>query len=200
MAGWVFVAAGGATNWQSQKQKCIAQSTVEAEYMAACAACKEAVWQTAVWGQAGLSSDDPMVILCDNQGAMALAKNPEHHARSKHIDVRYHYVRQVVADGVVRLEYVASANQAADQLTKPLSKPQHEPLLGRHGHSLSTRICRLTFAPPHPAVVGGVLEGRCSDRVCAFVLCVQSTPFCTADSTQILSGELGRGTSMVVSC
>ena len=133
VAGWVFIAAGGATNWQSQKQKSIALSTVEAEYMAACAACKEAVWQTAVWGQAGLSSDDPMVILCDSQGANALAKNPEHHSRSKHIDVRYHYVRRVVADGVVLLEHVASANQAADQLTKPLSKPQHDRCLGAMG-------------------------------------------------------------------
>ena len=133
VAGWVFLAAGGATSWQSQKQKSIALSTVEAEYMAACAACKEAVWQTAVWGQAGLSSDDPMVILSDSQGAMALAKNPEHHARSKHIDVRYHYVRRVVADGAVRLEYVASADQAADQLTKPLSKPQHDRCLAAMG-------------------------------------------------------------------
>ena len=93
VAGWVFMAAGGATSWQSQKQK---------------------------------SHRTRLLILTDNQGAMALAKNPNHHQRSKHIDVRYHYVRQQVAKRTIRLDYVATADQAADQLTKPLSKVQHD--------------------------------------------------------------------------
>jgi transposase InsO family protein len=126
VAGWVFMAAGGATSWQSQKQKSVALSTVEAEYMAACAACKEAVWQRAILAQAGVSTDQPMLILTDNQGAMALAKNPNHHQRSKHIDIRYHYVRQQVSKRTVQLDYIATADQAADQLTKPLSKVQHD--------------------------------------------------------------------------
>ena len=121
VAGWVFMAAGGATSWQSQKQKAVALSTVEAEYMAACAASKEGVWQRAILAQAGVSTGHAMLILTDNQGAMALAKNPNHHQRSKHIDVRYHYVRRQVAKRVIQLEYIATAEQAADQLTKPLS-------------------------------------------------------------------------------
>ena len=133
VAGWVFMAAGGATSWQSQKQKAVALSTVEAEYMAACAASKEGVWQRAVLAQVGVSTDSPMLILTDNQGAMALAKNPNHHQRSKHIDVRYHYVRRQVAKCVIRLDYVATADQAADQLTKPLSKVQHDRCLAAMG-------------------------------------------------------------------
>jgi hypothetical protein len=133
VAGWVFMAAGGATSWQSQKQKSVALSTVEAEYMAACAASKEGVWQRAILAQVGVSTGHPMLILTDNQGAMALAKNPSHHQRSKHIDVRYHYVRQQVTKCTIRLEYVATADQAADQLTKPLSKVQHDRCLAAMG-------------------------------------------------------------------
>ena len=133
VTGWVFMAAGGATSWQSQKQKAVALSTVEAEYMAACAASKEGVWQRAVLTQAGVSTDSSMLILTDNQGAMALAKNPNHHQRSKHIDVRYHYVRRQVAKRVIRLDYVATTDQAADQLTKPLSKVQHDRCLAAMG-------------------------------------------------------------------
>jgi len=133
VAGWVFMAAGGATSWQSQKQKSVALSTVEAEYMAACAASKEAVWQRAILAQAGVSTGHAMLILTDNQGAMALAKNPDHHQRSKHIDVRYHYVRQQVAKRTIRLDYIATADQAADQLTKPLSKVQHDRCLAAMG-------------------------------------------------------------------
>jgi hypothetical protein len=83
--------------------------------MAACAASKEGVWQRAILAQVGVSTDSPMLILTDNQGAIALAKNPNHHQRSKHIDVRYHYVRRQVAKRVIRLDYIATANQAADQ-------------------------------------------------------------------------------------
>ena len=74
-----------------------------------------------------------MLILTDNQGAMALAKNPNHHQRSKHIDVRYHYVRQQVAERIIQLDYVATTHQAADQLTKPLSKVQHDRCLAAMG-------------------------------------------------------------------
>ena len=133
VAGWVFMAAGGATSWQSQKQKAVALSTVEAEYMAACAASKEAVWQRAILAQAGVTTGQPMLILTDNQGAMALAKNPNHHQRSKHIDVRYHYVRRQVAEHIIRLDYIATADQAADQLTKPLTKLQHDRCLAAMG-------------------------------------------------------------------
>ena len=83
--------------------------------------------------QAGVSTSHAMLILTDNQGVMALAKNPNHHQRSKHIDVRYHYVRQQVAKHTIRLDYTATADQAADQLTKPLSKVQHDRCLAGMG-------------------------------------------------------------------
>jgi hypothetical protein len=125
--GWVFMAAGGAISWQSQRQKSVALSTVEAEYMAECQAAKEAVWLRALLNELGLESEaeGPTTILTDSQGAMALAKNPEHHQRSKHIDIRYHFVREQVAQGSIELVYIHTSDMAADQLTKPLSRDQH---------------------------------------------------------------------------
>ena len=125
VSGTVFTIAGGAVTWQAQKQKSVALSTVEAEYMAACQAAKDAVWLRAFLMELGLNATAPTTILCDSQGAMALAKNPEHHQRSKHIDLRYHFVREQVAGGTINLVYTSTSDMAADQLTKPLSREMH---------------------------------------------------------------------------
>ena len=126
ITGWVYLAAGGAISWQSQKQRSVALSTVEAEYMAQCQAAKEAIWLSALTRELGVGTQAPMTILTDSQGAMALAKNPEHHQRSKHIDIRYHFLRDQVTQGTIELLYVPTRDMAADQLTKPLSRDQHE--------------------------------------------------------------------------
>jgi transposase InsO family protein len=125
VSGTVFTIAGGAVTWQAQRQKSVALSTVEAEYMAACQAAKDAVWLRAFLTGLGLSASAPTNILCDSQGAIALAKNPEHHQRSKHIDLRYHFVREQVTGGAITLVYVPTKDMVADQLTKPLSKDTH---------------------------------------------------------------------------
>jgi len=116
-----------------QRRRCLAQtqksgalSTVEAErIMAACQVAKDAVWLRAYLVGLGLTATAPTNILCDSQGAIALAKNPEHHQRSKHIDMRYHFVREQVAGGAITLVYTATSDMAADQLTKPLSRELH---------------------------------------------------------------------------
>ena len=125
VSGTVFTIAGGAVTWQAQKQKSVALSTVEAEYMAACLATKDAVWLRAFLVGLGLSASAPTNILCDSQGAIALTKNPEHHQRSKHIDLRYHFVREQVTGGAIALVYTSTSDMVADQLTKPLSKEMH---------------------------------------------------------------------------
>jgi transposase InsO family protein len=125
VSGSVFSIAGGAVTWQAQKQKSVALSTVEAEYMAACQAAKDAVWLRAFLVGLGLNASAPTNILCDSQGAIALAKNPEHHQRSKHIDLRYHFVREQVTGGAISLVYTSTSDMAADQLTKPLSREMH---------------------------------------------------------------------------
>jgi hypothetical protein len=125
MTGWVFLVAGGAISWQSRRQKATATSTMEAEYMASCDAAKEAIWLRSMLQELGLQPTGPTTIRCDNQGSIALGKNPEQHQRSKHIDIQYHFVREQVARCAVEYVYIATERMIADQLTKPLTVNQH---------------------------------------------------------------------------
>jgi hypothetical protein len=126
ITGWVFLVAGGAISWKAQKQHTVALSSVEAEYMAASLATREAMWIRSMLQELGLTSTNPLSILTDSQGSMALAKNPEHHQRSKHIDIRHHFIREQVAMRIIELTYISTEQMAADQLTKPLTQVQHE--------------------------------------------------------------------------
>ena len=73
-----------------------------------------------------LPQKDPTTVFEDNQGAMALSKNPKNHSRTKHIDVKYHYVRESVDNGTIAVEYCPTAEMVADTLTKGLAKPKFE--------------------------------------------------------------------------
>ena len=140
VSGTVFTIAGGAVTWQAQRQKSVALSTVEAEYMAACQAAKDAVWLRALLVGLGLNASAPTSIHCDSQGAIALAKNPEHHQRSKHIDMRYHFVREQVTGGShyaglhLHLGHGGGpAHQAAEQRHAQPLHPRYGPtLVGSH--------------------------------------------------------------------
>ena len=113
--------SGGPISWQSRQQASVALSTMEAEYMAACAATQETIWLRLLLKDLHiLDGDQPMVIREDNTACMAYAKNPMDYKKSKHIDVKYHFVRERIASGEIILEYVASADQLADILTKPM--------------------------------------------------------------------------------
>ena len=126
VTGYVFMLAGGAISWQSKKQKTVALSTVEAEYMATTQATKEAIWWRSYLGGLGHDVTGATALLSDSQGSIALAKNPDHHARTKHIDVQYHFIRQHVALRTIDLQFVGTADMAADILTKSLERVAHE--------------------------------------------------------------------------
>jgi hypothetical protein len=104
--------------------------TTEAEYVGLCNAGKEAVWIQNLLqqvGRQGYAGDTQATVLYgDNQGALRLVANLEFHARSKHIDVQYHYIRELVENGTVKLEYIRTAEMAVDCLTKPLKKAQYQ--------------------------------------------------------------------------
>jgi transposase InsO family protein len=137
MTGYVFMLGGGAVSWQSKKQPTVALSSVEAEYMAATQATREAMWWRTLLHELGIQSYPTTVIHSDSQGSIALSKNPEHHARSKHIDIRHHFVREQVAAGTVALQYVPTEEMLADVLTKPLSRDKHTKLVRNMGvHSV----------------------------------------------------------------
>ena len=113
-------------SWRSKKQPIVALSSTEAEYIALCAATQEVVWLRRLLHGVNQKQHDPTSVFEDNQGAMSLSKNPKNHARTKHIDVKYHYVRQSVENEVIDVLYLPTADMIADTLTKGLAKPKFE--------------------------------------------------------------------------
>lgn len=122
--GVVFFLNGSPITWTSQKQKVVALSSCEAEYMAAAAATAacQGIWLSRLYGE--LAGHDPMMVklFIDNKSAIALSKNPVHHDRSKHIDIRFHFIRECIEDGKVQVEHVGTERQLADLLTKALGR------------------------------------------------------------------------------
>ncbi|TPX55785.1 DNA-directed DNA polymerase [Powellomyces hirtus] len=114
---------GGIVDWQSKRQPTVALSSTEAEYMALPQACKEAIWLRQLLIELGYPQGLPCKIYEDNQGCIALARNPTNHARTKHIDIRHHFIRESIANQHVDLEYCPTKDMAADLLTKPLPRP-----------------------------------------------------------------------------
>lgn len=121
--GYLFLLNGGAISWSSRLQQTVAASTTEAEYMAAAASIKEALWMRRLLAELG---HDPGTILikADSQSAIKLLKNPIVSMRSKHIDVIYHFARERVARNDVAFVYVRTDHMAADSLTKALPAPK----------------------------------------------------------------------------
>ncbi|XP_020188850.1 uncharacterized protein [Aegilops tauschii subsp. strangulata] len=117
--------AGGAISWSSKKQDSVALSSMEAEYIAASEAVKEGVWLKEFLASLVVveSASYPVTIFCDNQAAIKVSKDPKFHSKTKHIEGRYHYIRDVVNRlRTVRLDYLPSVDMVADPLTKPLSQ------------------------------------------------------------------------------
>jgi hypothetical protein len=101
----------------------VSQSSTEAEYVAASVAANHATWLREILRKIGCGDPSPTPLLCDNQGAIRLILNPEQHSRTKHIDVRYHLIRKLQENGVIKTEYINTRQQLADFLTKPLDGP-----------------------------------------------------------------------------
>ncbi|KAL0427501.1 UNVERIFIED_CONTAM: Secreted RxLR effector protein [Sesamum latifolium] len=133
--GFVFKLNGGVVAWKSSKQDTTADSTMEAEYIAASEAAKEAVWMKNYIQELGMvpSIAEPVVIFCDNNGAIAQAKESRSHHRSKHILKRYHLLREMVSRGDCRMDRVSSAENTADPFTKPMSQIAHAQHLDKMG-------------------------------------------------------------------
>ncbi|GJR64539.1 retrovirus-related pol polyprotein from transposon TNT 1-94 [Tanacetum coccineum] len=109
------------TSWFSKKQTALAISTTEAEYVSAEKACQQALWMKQALIDYGVRLDD-IPIMCDNKGAIDLSKNPVQHSRTKHIEIRHHFLRDNVQKGNISIEKVSSEDNIADILTKPLKR------------------------------------------------------------------------------
>ncbi|KAL0427304.1 UNVERIFIED_CONTAM: Retrovirus-related Pol polyprotein from transposon RE2 [Sesamum latifolium] len=132
---FVFKLNGGVVAWKSSKKDTTADSTTEAEYIAASKAAKEAVWMKNYIQELGMvpSIAEPVVTFCDNNGAIAQAKKPRSHHRSKHMLRRYHLLMEMVSRGDCRMDRVSSAENTADPLTKPMSQIAHTQHLDKMG-------------------------------------------------------------------
>ena len=126
MSGYVFLAEGGAITWRSKKQSTIALSSTEAEYIVLSEAGREACWLRNLYDELGYKQNNPMLIKGDNDGSIMMARNPQFHKRSKHIDTQWHWIRDLVERNVVKIESCQDPDQTADILTKALAKPKHQ--------------------------------------------------------------------------
>ena len=122
-SGFVFLFNGGPISWSSQRQSIVSLSTAEAEYIALTHGTKEAIWLRQMLKELDISCNS-IPISVDNQSAIKLANNSEFHKRSKHIDVRFHFVRDVISRKEIEISYVQSKHQLAEIFTKPLAKHQ----------------------------------------------------------------------------
>jgi transposase InsO family protein len=123
--GYTFLLAGGAISWNSKKQPTVALSTTEAEYMAATHATKEAIWLQRFFKDIGFLQDSPMTIYSDNQSCISLSRNPTFHARTKHVEIQHHFVREKIESGDINLVFCGTEDMVADVLTKGLTREKH---------------------------------------------------------------------------
>ena len=131
-SGFIFF-FNGPFSWSSKLQRCVAQSTTEAEFIAASESSKEAVWNRRLLEEIGFGSKTPTTIFCDNQSAIALVHNPVFHQKTKHMEVKYYFIHDLQEKGEINMEYIDTANQWADIFTKPLPGPRFEMLREKIG-------------------------------------------------------------------
>ena len=135
VSGYAFLIHGGAVSWSSKTQAVIALSSTEAEYIAGTHAAKEAKWMAMLLSEIGRHAPRPFPVLADNLSAIALSKDNAFHSRTKHIDIPYHYIREAVEVGDLRLDYVKTDANLADIFTKALARPKVELFSGKLGLS-----------------------------------------------------------------
>ena len=131
-SGYILTLGGCAISWNSKLQRVTALSTAEAEFIAVSEACKELMWMKKLMEEVQ-NVKLPMTVMEDNQAAIAMIKNPVYHARTKHIDIRYHFIRELYQEGQIRLEYCPSSENIADLMTKPIPRVQFGKLCERLG-------------------------------------------------------------------
>ena len=119
------------------------------------------IWLQSLMKDPEMSQYAPTVLYCDNQGAISLAKNPTHHAKTKHVDVQLHFIRDHVEKGTIKVEYCPTEDMLADIMTKGLACKRHERLLGLMG----VGTCEQTTTPSRVEDVENGSTGRHSTRI-----------------------------------
>ena len=122
ISGNVFIMSGGAIAWSAKKQGSIALSTLEAEYISLSHATRHIIWHQMMVRELGFEPDRPFNLNNDNRGAIALTRDPQFHGQSKHIDIRHHFLRELIERGNLKIQHIRSEDNIADIFTKPLAE------------------------------------------------------------------------------
>jgi len=125
-SGGAFFMGPRLVSWFSKKQSSIALSTAKAEYVATVPCCTQLIWMIQILQDLQINCTPPISILCDNISAIIISKNHVMHSKTKHIRIKYHFLREQVLEQKVKLEYVPSKEQVADIITKPLHRETFE--------------------------------------------------------------------------
>ena len=134
--GYIFLLYGGPIAWGARKQRTVALSTTEAEYMAMSVCLKEAVYLQRFLRELGFKESADLVVFCDHRNSMKLTENPTFHSKCKHIDIRHHFVRGIIKSEEVTLSYVSTEEQIADFLTEGLPRAKHTWYIESSGHDV----------------------------------------------------------------
>uniref|UniRef100_A0A5B7B4M6 Retrovirus-related Pol polyprotein from transposon TNT 1-94 n=1 Tax=Davidia involucrata TaxID=16924 RepID=A0A5B7B4M6_DAVIN len=121
-SGYAFSLGSGVFSWASKKQQSVAQSSAEAEYISAAMATSQVIWLRRIMEDIGETQEEGTELFCDNKSAIAMAKNPVYHSRTRHIAIKHHFIREAVEEGEVQLKFCRSDEQVADIFTKALPK------------------------------------------------------------------------------
>lgn len=125
-SGNIVFIGNSCISWKSRKQNSVTLSSTEAEYVSLAQACQELIWIISLTEDLGLEQKLPIKIMEDNQSAIKISQSEKHNSRVKHIDVKYHYIRELQKQNIVEVDYCPSQQMISDMLTKPLPKPSFE--------------------------------------------------------------------------
>jgi len=140
-SGGAFYMGSMLVSWFSKKQSLIALSTAEVEYVVVASFCTQLLWMMQTLQDIHITCTPPISILCDNTSAISISKNPVMHSKTKHIPIKYHFLREQVLEQKVKLEYVPSKEQVADIFTKPLPRETFEYLRQKLGVAATSSCC-----------------------------------------------------------
>lgn len=132
-SGYVFVLCCSPISWDARKQRTIALSSTEAEYMSLSEGAKETIYWTAFLKELGFKDLTDIIVISDNFGALKLAENPVFHARRKHIAIRHYFIREALVDNRLGVKHVSTDDNVADMFTKRIPRPKFEKCIALSG-------------------------------------------------------------------